>query len=281
MTIPQFVLGHNALIGVHHTDKGRDKQKSGMSDSDSDFLKFVAQSGVEAIVLDNHPVAIEVANFLAKDSSISVLPMIPYAQAVVDKASSSGLSGVVKEMASSIGPIVKTGFRSISRPRSLGLTQIGAHLATTKYLSEYPSRCLGNVCFMHNVVTDLMLGWDSLDGIRCFSRAIRMNKMIPGFVTLNPQCIPEIIGAVGSDVWFMTSVNSAGIQMGPNHMEVEESILSDENVNILAMSLLGGGVLNPEVEVPRALSFPAVKSVVVGTSSKNNLSHLLSILDSF
>jgi len=47
------------------------------------------------------------------------------------------------------------------------------------------------------------------------------------------------------------------------------------------MSLLGGGVLNPEVEIPRALSFPAVKSVVVGTSSKNNLSHLLSILDSF
>ena len=106
-----------------------------------------------------------------------------------------------------------------------------------------------------------------------------MNGMIPGFVTLNPKVIPEIIEIVGDDVWFMTSVNSAGIQMGPDRQQVEEEILADSRINILAMSLLGGGVLDPEIEIPRALSFPAVKSVVIGTSSKDNLTSLIEIMD--
>ena len=124
------------------------------------------------------------------------------------------------------------------------------------------------------------MGWGSEKGIECFARAIRMNGMIPGFVTLNPDAIPEIAKISGHDSWFMTSVNSAGIQMGPNFEEVEENILSRGEYNILAMSLLGGGVLDPRVEIPRALSFPAVKSVVVGTTSIRNLDNLLEIMSS-
>ncbi len=279
MTIPRFVLGHNALIGVHHTDKERDNLKPSMSKQDEDFIDFVIGRGVGAIVLDNHPVAIEVARYLVKNSEIKVLPMIPYAQAVVDKASSAGLSGVVKEMATSLGPFIKSGIRSVKSPKNLSFSQVGAHLATTKYLSDYPKKSFGEVCFMHNVVTDLMLGWKSDRGMKSFSKAIRMNGMIPGFVTLNPKVIPEIIEIVGDDVWFMTSVNSAGIQMGPDRQQVEEEILADSRINILAMSLLGGGVLDPEIEIPRALSFPAVKSVVIGTSSKDNLTSLIEIMD--
>ena len=52
-------------------------------------------------------------------------------------------------------------------------------LATCKYLAEYPSRNLGGVCFLHNVVTDLMLGWESEKGIECFARAIRKMAWFP------------------------------------------------------------------------------------------------------
>jgi len=122
------------------------------------------------------------------------------------------------------------------------------------------------------------LGWESKKGIECFAKAIRMNGMVPGFVTLNPSMIPEITRIVGKEVWFMTSVNSAGIQMGPAKEYVEEHVFSDPEINILAMSLLGGGVLNPAEEIPRAFLFPAIKSVVVGTTSKKNLEALMQIM---
>ena len=279
MSIPRFVLGHNALIGVHHVDREKDRLKPGLSHEDLEFLTFVAGSGVEGVVLDNHPVAIEAAKFLSNESDISVIPMIPYAQSVVDKASSSGLYGVVKEMASSLGPLFSTGHKSLRSLRHLSLTQIGAHLATGKYLSDYPRKTLGNVCFLHNVVTDLMLGWESGKGISSFARAIRMSGLIPGFVTLNPQFIDEIIQHVDGEVWFMTSVNSAGIQMGPDKEFVERKILANPEINILGMSLLGGGVLEPREEIPRAFGFPAVKSIVIGTSSIRNLSQLLEIVN--
>ncbi len=278
MEMPKFILGHNALIGVHHTDRKKDQLKPNLSDSDIDFLRFVIDAGVSGVVLDNHPVAIEAANFLHAESKIEVFPMIPYAQAVVDKASSSGLSGVVREMASSTGPLVKSIVRSIRGLPKFSISQLGAHLAVTKYLSDYPAKSFGGVCFLHNVVTDLMLGWDSRSGIESFSKAIRMNGMTPGFVTLNPQLIPEIIECVGDDVWFMTSVNSAGIQMGPDRMMVEREIFSKTEINVLGMSLLGGGILEPREEIRRAFEFPAIKSVVIGTGSKKNLTSLLEIM---
>ena len=94
--------------------------------------------GVDGIVLDNHPVAIETANFLQEESDIAIFPMIPYVQAVVDKASSAGLSGVVKEMASSVIPLTKATIRSLQKISKMSVTQFGAHLATCKYLADYP-----------------------------------------------------------------------------------------------------------------------------------------------
>ncbi len=278
MDIPRFVLGHNALIGVHHSDKNRDVLKPSLSKHDLSFLEFAIDSGVGAIVLDNHPAAIETAKVLSRKSEMSVLPMIPYAQAVVDEASSSGLSGVVRNMAASVGILSSSVFRTVTSPMSVSLSQLGAHIATKKYLSDYPRNSLGGVCFLHNVVTDLMIGWGSYRGLRSFSRAIRSNGMVPGFVTLNPHRIPEIVRVVGEDSWFMTSVNSEGIQMGPDRIEVEERVLSNPRINILAMSILGGGMLDPEKEIPRAFSFDAVKSIVVGTSSQTNLAQLLRIV---
>ena len=280
MKFPKFILGHNSLIGVHHTDRKKDRLKPSLSTEDLEFLRFAVDIGVDGIVLDNHPVAIETANFLQEESDIAIFPMIPYAQAAVDKASSAGLSGVVKEMASSVIPLTKATIRSLQKISKMSVTQFGAHLATCKYLADYPKRNLGGVCFLHNVVTDLMLGWNSTKGIESFANAIRKNGMIPGFVTLNPSYILEISDIVGKDAWYMTSINSEGIQMGADKEFVESRIFSDPELNVLGMSLLGGGVLKPEEEIPRAFQFPAIKSVVVGTTSKHNLRTLMRIVSS-
>ena len=54
-------------------------------------------------------------------------------------------------------------------------------------------------------------------------------------------------------------MNSAGIQMG-RIKNMWKGVFSDPDINILAMSLLGGGVLDPAEEIPRAFQFPAIVS---------------------
>ena len=109
MKFPKFILGQ-FIIGVH-PQIGKDRLKPSLSTEDLEFLRFAVDIGVDGIVLDNHPVAIETANFLQEESDIAIFPMI-LMKAVVDKASSAGLSGVVKEMASSVIPLTEATIRS-------------------------------------------------------------------------------------------------------------------------------------------------------------------------
>ena len=245
------------------------------------MIDQVIDLGIEAIVLDNHPVAIGVAKYLdLKAPNVSVIPMVPYAQSVVDEASRSGLSGVVKEM---LGSSISMGaggiFRTIASLLTLNLPQAGSHVALWNYVRPFPSR-KPKVCFLHNVVTDLMLGWKSSSGIVSFANSCRSRGIIPGFVTLNPGEIPWMVDQVGTESWFMTSVNSAGVQMSPSKEMVEEEVLSRDDINILAMSVLGGGILEPKEEIPRALSFPAVKSLVIGSSNIDHIRDLQIIIQS-
>ena len=278
--LPRFVLGHNALIGVHHSDKSKDVLKDSITEKETNLIDQVIDLGIEAIVLDNHPVAIGVAIYLEeKAPNVSVIPMVPYALSVVDEASRSGLSGVVREM---LGSSISMGsggiFRTIASLLSWNLTQAGSHVALWNYVRPFPSR-KPKICFLHNVVTDLMLGWSS-EGIVSFANSCRSRGITPGFVTLNPGEIPWMVDKIGTDAWFMTSVNSAGVQMSPSREIVEDEVLSRDEINILAMSVLGGGILDPKEEIPRSLSFPAVKSLVIGSGNIGHIRELQKVIQS-
>lgn len=269
--VPRFLLGHNALIGVNHKDRALADVKTALGEDDRRFLRAAAEEGLAGIVLDNHPVAVEAARFLHEaHPSVRVFPMVPYAQEVVDSASKSGLGGIVKDMAATSvslgpGPLLGAAGRGL-----LGdLTGAGARVAMGHYLRGFP-KGRHPVVFLHNAVTDLLLAWNATHALKSFADAARARGSAPGFVTLNPGRLPDLVEATGEDAWFMCAVNSRGIQMSPGQAEAERA-LDDPRLNVVAMSVLGGGLLDPKVEIPRAFKFPAVKSVVVGTTKVDNL----------
>ena len=279
--LPKLVLGHNALIGVHHSDKSKDVLKNRITKVEIDLIKAISDLGIEAIVLDNHPIAISAAKYINKyhNSDLQIIPMVPYAQSVVDKASRSGIAAIIDEILKST---ITIGFRQLSliifNLLSSNLTAAGSRMALWNYLSPFPNR-QPKICFLHNVVTDLMIGWNNSLGLSSFAEACRSRGIIPGFVTLNPGSLNYLASVVGFQSWFMTSVNSSGIQMSPSQSYVEEEILSNPNLNILGMSILGGGLLDPEVEIHRALNFPAVKSVIIGSRNIIHIKQIKKIVD--
>ena len=276
MKLPPFVLGHNALIGVDHADRASAGVKQGLSTGDRELLDAAAEAGVRAILLDNHPVALEAARYVAdRHPALRVIPMVPYAQAVVDEASSGGMTGVARQ-------IVVSGMRSggallraAADIASGRFTEAGAHVAVAHYLAGFPDRRPA-VCFLHNAVTDLMLGWNNREGLAAFASACRSVDVTPGFVTLNPGRLGELAEIVGDGAWFMCAVNSRGIQMSPSREQAEQA-LQDPRFRVMAMSVLGGGLLDPAVEIRRAYEFPAVRSMVIGTSNQAHLREALEL----
>jgi hypothetical protein len=276
-TLPRFLLGHNALIGVSHTDRSADVLKREFGDKDRVFLEQAVREGMRGIVLDTHPVALGAAEFLGRNHpEVMIIPMVPYAQGVVDQASRGGMGSMVKEMAGSgltrgAGVFART-FRDLLLGR---LPAAGSRLAVLKYLAGFPGS--PPVCFVHNIVTDLLLGWGADDALAGFARAVRERGALPGFVTLNGGSLPRLAEIAGDDSWFMCAVNSRGIQMSPSREAVEE-VLRQERFNVVAMSVLGGGLLRAEEEIPRALSFPAVKSLIIGSTNADHVRSLLAII---
>jgi hypothetical protein len=278
MTLPPFILGHNALIGVDHVDRTRTGVKRSLAQQDRELLDAAADAGVRAVLLDNHPVALEAARYIADaHPEITVIPMVPYAQAVVDEASSGGMTAVARQ-------VVASGVRSrgaVARAAANivggSWVRAGAHMAVAHYLSGFPNP-RPPVCFLHNAVTDLMLGWGNLEGLAGFAGACRSAGITPGFVTLNPGRLAEIATAIGYDVWFMCAVNSRGIQMSPSR-EAGEKALRDRRFRVVAMSVLGGGLLDPATEIERAYGFPAVRSIVIGTSREEHLREVVALAE--
>jgi hypothetical protein len=279
VTLPPFILGHNALIGVHHADRASAGVKHALSKRDHSLLDTAADVGVRAVLLDNHPVALEAARYLAdRHPEVTVVPMVPYAQAVVDRASSGGMTAVARQIVSSgvrSGAALVRALTDFARGR---LVDAGARIAVAHYLSGFPDR-RPPVCFLHNAVTDLMLGWGNREGLSAFAGACRSIGVTPGFVTLNPGALGELAGAVGDEAWYMCAVNSRGIQMSPSREEGER-MLQDRRLDVVAMSVLGGGLLDPAAEIARAYEFPVVRSVVIGTSNEAHLREVVGLADS-
>jgi hypothetical protein len=276
VTLPPFILGHNALIGVDHVERGRAGVKQALTQRDHSLLDAAADAGVSAVLLDNHPVALEAARYLSeRHPEVTVVPMVPYAQAVVDRASSGGMTAVARQIVSSgirSGGAVVRALGDFARGRPVAA---GARVAVAHYLSGFPDR-RPPVCFLHNAVTDLMLGWGNREGLSAFAGACRSIGVTPGFVTLNPGSLHQLTGAVGDDAWYMCAVNSRGIQMSPSQQEGERA-LQDPNLNVVAMSVLGGGLLDPAAEIGRAYGFPAVRSIVIGTSNEAHLREIVGL----
>jgi hypothetical protein len=275
--LPPFILGHNALIGVSHTDRSADVLKREFGEKDRAFLEAAVREGMRGIVLDTHPVALGAAEYLGRSHpEVSVIPMVPYAQGVVDQASRSGIGAMVKELAGSgLGRGAGVFLRTLGDVATGRLTSAGSRLALYQYLGGFR----GNppVCFLHNIVTDLLLGWGAHEALAGFARATRERGALPGFVTLNGGSLPLLARIAGQDTWFMCAVNSRGIQMSPGRVEVE-AVLREERYNVVAMSVLGGGLLKAQEEIPRAFGFPAVKSVIIGTTNSDHVKAALDIL---
>ena len=273
--ISPIILGSGQFIGVNHLShlKGADKANRFKNiDNVLEVISTAKDLGYGGIMFSTHPHSIEILYHLSQDrtlkNGLNVYPNLPYIQKYVTGANEVGMIGFVLEM------VKKGNTRSLIKASKGVLTKNIYNIIQSLIdieLKSFKNLKMGTV-FLHNVLTDIIVSL-KLDSILIhYIDYIKDNYNVDaGFVTLNVTNLINYLEDLGiENVTIQAPINRIGFQMNPN---IKSNIDSIENYNgqIVAMSTLAAGYLNP-VDAFRFIStLNNVSSVIVGGSTRIHL----------
>ncbi|MDD3420920.1 MAG: hypothetical protein PHS47_01295 [Methanocellales archaeon] len=286
--IDPIILGHNQFIGVSHLSQ--EVARTGVerfSDIKKavDIIKICSDMGVNGMMLSTHHRAKDILDLVADEGlsdKLKFYPLIPYAQGYVRKVNEVGIIGLLNEILKPAGMSDK--FKILFKGGISFLRKDFIKLLETLLDIELLAFNGFNVkaIFLHNVLTDLGLALQAEEIFGFYIDHIKENyNVVPAFGTMNFAKLVKSFDEWGiKKPLVMASFNKVGFQMNPSREECE-LILRDYDVDILAMSTLAAGYLNPKDAYEYLFSLPKIKSVVVGVSTREHAEETFNIINQY
>lgn len=269
------LLGDNPFFGVDHLSQERARQKAAISqnfDNALDVIKYSYDSGIKGMVVSTHPELKQLIERMRTKSDlikkIEFYPILPYAQGYVSKINEKGLMNTLMETLNQGGfrntvKIITKGGLGVMRKDLFKLFRVFIDIE----LLQLTNTKIKTV-FLHNVITDLAFSLNMKNIFETFQEHLHDSyKLNSGLVTLNlPSSIYKLDewGLHFSDI--MAPFNKVGFQMNPSRQECENCLTAFKG-NIIAMSVLAGGYLEPSVAYKYISTQPKIKKLVIGVSS--------------
>ncbi|RMF65193.1 MAG: hypothetical protein D6743_08290 [Calditrichaeota bacterium] len=273
-----IVLGHNQFFGVNHlVAKTGNEKEAYFSDIQRimEIIHFCYDNDVHAMMMSTHERSVLVTEAILKDAKLKkdfgVYLLVPYVAKYIKQANEKGLVNIVRDALG--GTTFGEKFSMFFRGGMGLLTRDMTKMLTALIDFEVaPYRELNlRAIFLHDVMTDLVLGWDLPEVLQLFADHIR-NKYhtTPAFCTKNLPRLMRLLER--TDIrkpLVMASINKLGYQVSPSREAFEEA-LRRHDLELLAMSTLAAGYLRPREAYEYLFSLSNVESVVVGVSSTSH-----------
>jgi hypothetical protein len=275
----QIILGQNQFFGINHHSARRGAETSehfSNLDNILDVLKYAQSEGAGGLMLATHPRAQEIADAMRADDDLrdgfGVYVLLPYMAKYVRMANERGMVNMVFEMLESgswqgkVRAGVKGGMGLLRQdPLRMLEALIDTELLPFKGLNI-------KAVFLHNALTDLAVGLGMAKVLHHFEAYIRENYQTePGFCSLTSGRVTPYLDQVGiHNPLMMASFNPVGFQMSPSK-ETCERALREVPTRMIAMSTLAAGYVTPEGACEYLSSFPEIRSVIVGASSRKHI----------
>lgn len=209
------------------------------------------------------------------DRELGLYAIVPYAFEYVRLAAQSGgIPGLARKFGRDI-----FGWRNVGAVglglKGLLMVDIAALMKT--YLSFEISRvksCMGkgarlDSVLLHQLVTDLALAFGMDWVFRVFVDFLESKRIVPGFNTGNFAFLVHKLDEWGVDlrrVVIAAPFNKVGFQMVPSVRECEEALGMIPEPNVIALSVLAAGYLNPREAFEYIATLRNVRGVAVGVS---------------
>ncbi len=282
--IDPILLGHNQFFGVNHLKASTGNAKHAYFSEIQrimDVIEFSFDHGVKAMMMSTHDRAIDVADAIVKNpklkDDLGIYLLLPYAAKYVRMANEKGIVNIITEalggtsLKDKLGMVARGGMGVLRKDfKKILVTLIDFEMAQFNKLN------LKSV-FLHDVLTDLILGWNALDALEIFAAHVQEKySAIPAFCTKNLPKLMQGLNQIGlENPLIMASVNKIGYQVNPS-LDAFERCLHENQLRLLAMSTLAAGYLRPKEAYEYLFKLPNIASVVVGVS---NTKHAVETFD--
>ena len=287
-----MLIGDNAFIGVSHLSQARARDRIERLNVD-DMVKVIQKAlscGATGYTFSTHPTNYEILKTMKRDppaARFEICPVMPYAEGYVRIANEKGMLGLIMDMMSrlSIGgkakALLQGGLSALSLdPIKMLQAYVDVELATC--LSNKPDNAEVKSVFLHEVITDVAVSFRLKELVTAYMGHLRDKFSIkPGFVTRNFAKFHDFFQEIGipwNQVAVMTPFNKIGFQMTPAKEACEARLGQMLGAEVIAMSLLAGGLLQLSEGIEYVKSLPNLTGVTVGASTQEHAESTFSIL---
>lgn len=287
--IDKILLGHNQFFGVNHLSaQGGNQRAAYFSDVNHilDMVQYCYDLGVRGMMMSTHERALLVNEALLQQQelreNLGIYLLVPYAAKYIRMANEKGIVNIVRDSLS--GTTMQEKIATFWRG-GFGLLTKDVHKIITALIDfevgPFTQLKLRAV-FLHDVLTDLILGWDVPEVLKTFARHVEERYQTrPAFCTKNLPLAIKSLRRVGiENPLLMASINKVGYQVNPS-LPAFEQCLRTEKVQLLAMSTLAAGYLKPREAYEYLYSLPNVVSTVVGVSKKQHAKETFETISGF
>lgn len=273
----KIYFGDNQFLGVNHTQGLGSHYSDRYKDSEdiAATLKDAWEAGIKDFSFTVTPKTVEAIHLVIDSCPFNLHPSIPYAHAVNDLISESGLLGAVKDKVLKAGvfPTITSLF-----PAAFGnyVPVIGSLIRAE--LAGLPISKVQSIGLL-NVATDFLVGINRFDILHQFNLAVKKMRVNTVFYTMNFERLAKGISNEGCrECSIVFNLNQSGFRMNPSKQEVLKSLKQYNSFDKVAMSLFSG---SQEGELRKFLkSCPDIDGVLFGSSNKNNIINSVALFSS-
>jgi len=280
-----LLIGDNTFIGVSHLSQERARDRTDKLNIES-ILEVICSAfscGATGYTFSTHPINSQVLDALGASGRVAdqfdLYPVLPYAEGYVRLANEKGMNGLVNEVLSKLSLsdkaklLVEVGVSAL-RLDLVGMLRTYLDAELKGYLSMKPKNATLRSVLLHEVLTDLCLGFQEPQLLNLFAQHVRENYHVrPGFVTYNLVRFVDLFRDAGlslKDVTIMTPFNSIGFQMSPSREACELCLSGLSEADVIAMSTMAGGYLDLDQAFQYLRTLPRLSGIAIGVSSKEH-----------
>jgi len=234
VSLDKIILGHNQFFGVNHLDANTgDKKAVHFSDVSKimDIIHFVYDQGIHGMMMSTHERATFVSEEIQRSEKLreglGIYLLVPYIAKYVKQANEKGIVNIVRDSLRStsfhdkLSLFMQGGVGLVSKDVKRMITLlIDFEVAQFRKLNL-------KAIFLHDALTDLVLGWDIPEVFELFSTHVRKKyDATPAFCTKN---LPRFMGLLKhtriENPLIMASINKLGYQVNPSREAFEDTPL--------------------------------------------------------
>jgi hypothetical protein len=288
-----LLVGDNPFHGISHLSQERARFRGDVATSAENAAKLVLTAidngadGFMFSVSDETLSILRTISKLGESRQLRLYALVPYAYEYVRLAVQlGGLSGLAKKFAKQIimsGNVraIAAGLKGLIRADLASLMKTYLIYEVSRVKSSVGKQGILESVLLHEVVTDMALALE-LDWLfKSYIDFLSKLKIKPGFETRNFAYLVSKFREWNLDlskVILAAPFNKIGFQMNPSREECEKASASLPKPNVIAMSILAAGYINPLDAISYLDSLPNMKGVVVGVSKENQASSTFKLL---